>query len=333
MSQGIFRSEAMDMTMTQRHHSAVSPAFWRAYGVTMRPYLMFVSGITGIAGLSFVREAPGMRLALIGIASFLSYGFGQALTDCFQTDTDTLSAPYRPLTQGVITKPQVFAVSLAGLALCVAAFAAFNPWNILLGLMAGAGLATYTPFKRMWWAGPFYNAWIVAVLGAMALAGGSGELVPLLDRSFLFVLFTIFFGYANFVLAGYFKDIAADAATAYRTLPVVFGRKAAAITSDVFAILAFVFFLGFGLLQDSPTLLPLLFGTAALLSAAVGQIRLHRTTTDREAHRAISFTVHSYLLLLSGVAAARQPSWSLFLLAYLGAYALVIRFRPEKSQI
>ena len=35
-----------------------------------------------------------------------------------------------------------------------------------------------------------------------------------------------FFGYANFVLAGYFKDIEADRATGYRTFPVVFGRGA-----------------------------------------------------------------------------------------------------------
>lgn len=325
----------MDLVMTKQHHSMMSPAFWRAYGITMRPYLMFVSGITGVAGLSFADGAPRLGLVFIGLASFLSYGFGQALTDCFQTDTDSLSSPYRPLTQGVITKPQVLTVSLAGLGICVALFALFNPWNLLLGLMAGAGLATYTPAKRIWWAGPFYNSWIVAVLAVMALAAASGELASVLEGSFLFVLLTVFFGYANFVLAGYFKDIDADAATGYRTLPVVAGRKAAAATSDVFASLALAFFAGFGLWQASPSFfpVPLLFGAAAFLTTITGQIRLHRTGTDREAHRAIAFTVHTYLLLLSGVAAARKPSWLPFILVYLGAYALVIRFRPEKSQI
>ena len=157
----------------------------------------------------------------------------------------------------------------------------------------------------------------------------------MLDLSFVFVLLTIFFGYANFVLAGYFKDITADSATGYRTLPVVFGRSAAALTSDVFAILALVFFAAAGLGQDSLMFspLPLLFGSAALVTTAIGQIRLHRTATDREAHHAIAFTVHSYLLMLSGIAIARQPSWLIFLLLYLGAYVLVIHFRPEKSQI
>ena len=34
--------------------------------------------------------------------------------------------------------------------------------NLRLVLLSVAGLATYTWFKRRWWGGPFYNAWIVA---------------------------------------------------------------------------------------------------------------------------------------------------------------------------
>ena len=44
----------------------------------------------------------GFAAVLIGLAFFVSYGFGQALTDCFQTDTDALSAPYRPLVRGLV---------------------------------------------------------------------------------------------------------------------------------------------------------------------------------------------------------------------------------------
>ena len=35
-----------------------SVAFARAYVVTMRPYLLFVSGITGIAGMALVAGVP-----------------------------------------------------------------------------------------------------------------------------------------------------------------------------------------------------------------------------------------------------------------------------------
>ena len=88
--------------------------FIQSYVVTMRPYLMFVSGITGIVGLSFADRVPPAEALLVSLASFLSYGFGQALTDCFQTDTDALSAPYRPLIQGVVSKRQVLSISLTG---------------------------------------------------------------------------------------------------------------------------------------------------------------------------------------------------------------------------
>jgi len=69
--------------------------FVRAYITTMRPYLLFVSGAAGLVGLSFVPGGASLRVVLAFSALFLSYGLGQALTDCFQTDTDALSAPYR----------------------------------------------------------------------------------------------------------------------------------------------------------------------------------------------------------------------------------------------
>jgi 4-hydroxybenzoate polyprenyltransferase len=325
----------MKTVITGRHYSMLSLAFWKAYAITMRPYLLFVSGITGIAGLSFTQGTPLGRTLLIVLASFLSYGFGQALTDCFQTDTDALSAPYRPLTQGVIAKNQVMFVSLTGLALCAGAFAAFFPANIFLGFAAAAGLATYTPLKKMWWSGPFYNAWIVALLCVIAFGGGKGSLAAMFDRPFVFALLTVFFGYANFVLAGYFKDISADAATGYRTLPVVFGRKTAAAASDALALAAVVSFILYCLSRGTAAIAPIpaAFAIAAIACAAAGQVRLHKVSTDGEAHRAVAFTVHSYMLILSAVAITEKPFWSIFLIIYFGAYVLTLRFRPERQQI
>src|SRR5512135_3245706 len=152
--------------MSAPPESAVSDSstleFVRAYGITMRPYLMFVSGITGLVGISFVPGVSVTDFILRFAASFFSYGFGQALTDCFQIDTDSISSPYRPLTQGRISRPLVLAVSGLGLAVCVLVFGGLNPWTLLPGVLAGIGLVTYTWFKRRWWGGPFYNAWIVA---------------------------------------------------------------------------------------------------------------------------------------------------------------------------
>jgi 4-hydroxybenzoate polyprenyltransferase len=310
-----------------------SGRFILAYVTTMRPYLMFVSGITGIAGLSHAQATSFLQELLIAAAAFLSYGFGQALTDCFQTDTDSLSSPYRPLTQGIITKVQVLSVSIPGLILCVSVFGTANPLNYMLGFLAGLGLATYTPFKRQWWGGPFYNAWIVATLCVMGMLTGPASLTPRVA----WTLSAVFFGYANFVLSGYFKDIAADRATGYNTFPVVFGRFRSALVSDLFALFACMSALaamGSDLLVSSASArYAAAFAVAGVVAAFVGQIRLHRVKTDSEAHRAIAPVVHSYILLLSAITITEKPSWIPGILLFYAAFVMVMNGRPEKSQI
>jgi 4-hydroxybenzoate polyprenyltransferase len=303
--------------------------FLPAYVVTMRPYLLPVSCITGLAGLAFNPDVPASIVAAIGIASFLSYGFGQALTDCFQQDTDRISSPYRPLVQGVITPGQVVVVSLIGLAACIGVFALLNPLTLALGALAAIGLATYTPFKRRWWAGPWYNAWIVAVLFLMGFLAGSGARFPP-PQELPGATAAVLFGYANFVLAGYFKDVTADAATGYRTLPVVFGRKVASVTSDILAALFAITVLLTLHAYTTPTVLFLTAGMAALLSA---QFLLHRVRKDADAHRPVALVVHGYLLMLSALAADRQPSWVPLLFALYGIFILLMATRPERTQV
>jgi 4-hydroxybenzoate polyprenyltransferase len=310
-----------------------SGQFIRAYLTTMRPYLMFVSGITGIAGLSLARETGLIRELLVAAAAFLSYGFGQALTDCFQTDTDSISSPYRPMTRGIVTKAQVLGISIPGLVFCVGIFGTANPLNFFLGALAGLGLTTYTPLKRRWWGGPFYNAWIVATLCVMAMLT-----VPAAISSItVWTLLAVFFGYANFVLSGYFKDITADRMTGYNTLPVVFGRLRSAIVSDLFAMLACVSAVAAlwpNLKSATGTATyAILFAVAGIVAAVVGQARLHHVRTDSEAHRAISPVVHSYILLLSAITVMQRPAWIPAILAFYAAYVFVMNGRPEKSQI
>jgi len=60
----------------------------------------------GLVGLAFAPDLPPGRVLLAFVPLFLSYGFGQALTDCFQIDTDAVSAPYRPLVRGIVSGPR-----------------------------------------------------------------------------------------------------------------------------------------------------------------------------------------------------------------------------------
>jgi 4-hydroxybenzoate polyprenyltransferase len=327
-------------TPTIEQYPVLSFRFLKAYIITMRPYLMFVSGITGIAGLSFAVELDLFKTVLIFIACFLSYGFGQALTDCFQIDTDSLSSPYRPLTQGIVNRNHFLIISGLGLFFCISILTYYNPLNLLLGVLAGFGLTTYTYFKRKWWVGPFYNSWIVLVLFMMAYLAGSGQTnLDFSNPIFLAAILAVFFGYANFVLTGYFKDIRADKATEYNTLPVVFGRKTSSIVSDVFGFIASasVFVLIITLAFDSfpyqTILRALVFAYGGIGASIFSQMNLHSVKTDAEAHRAIAPCVHSYILLLSSLAILNQPEWFIPLLAFYSVYIIVLKVRPAKEQI
>lgn len=311
--------------------------FLKAYWITMRPYLLFVSGVTGLAGLALAGTTPPAKGIVIFIIFFFSYGFGQALTDCFQTDTDALSSPYRPLIQGLITKLQVLGVSLAGLLSSGVILFFCHPYTLLLSLLAVLGLATYTTFKRRWWAGPFYNAWIVALIPVIAaLAGGALPLAAFREPPARWILFSVFFGYANFVLMGYYKDISADRATGYRTLPVVWGWQPAAGVSDLFALLTFCFS---GLLlyekglASWQTWLSLCFWLAGVASTALAQGQIHRLREEALTYRPIANVVRGYVLIHLGLSSALNARLLLWGLIFYGWFEWTLRARPEPKQV
>jgi 4-hydroxybenzoate polyprenyltransferase len=327
-------------TLAIKTYPIFSLRFIKAYLITMRPYLMFVSGITGVLGMSFAGDMSLLKSLMIFKVTFLSYGFGQALTDCFQIDTDSISSPYRPLTKGVVNKNHFLIVSAFGLLYCISVLAFYNPLNLLLGVLAGIGLATYTTFKRKWWAGPFYNSWIVVALFLMAYLAGSERIYFDFSNSvFVAALITVFFAYANFVLAGYFKDIEADGATAYNTLPVKFGRSLSSIVSDVFGIVASgsvfatIFSLAFGSFPYQIILKAIVFTYAGITATVFTQLELHTVHTDREAHKAIVPCVHSYILLLSSLIVLNKPDWFIPLILFYIFYLAVLKIRPAKEQI
>jgi 4-hydroxybenzoate polyprenyltransferase len=315
--------------------------FGRAYVITMRPYLLFVSGIAGIVGLALAPAVDIPPTVLLAAVFFLSYGFGQALTDCFQLDTDSLSAPYRPLVRGMVRRRDVLAVSLAGLAAGGAILVRSHPVNASLALLAIGGLASYTFFKRRWWAGPFYNAWIVALLPVMGFVSASGVAAsPLVwPASLTWAVLAAFFGYANFVLAGYFKDISADRETGYNTFPVVFGMGAAAWVSDGFAVLALAAaalgvvaaFPGGGL--EVHHWIALAFLAAGAWATLLAQFKLHGVTDEAQAHEAIAPVVHAFLLILSAIAVAHRAAWAVPLVLFYLGFLWVLKHRPMREQI
>ena len=318
-----------------------SAAFRRAYLVTMRPYLCFVSGAAGLVGLAL---APALTAhALVGafVALFLTYGLGQALTDVFQTDTDALSSPYRPLTQGAIRKADVLLVSLTGLGVCGALLASLSVWTLPLSALGVAGLASYSYFKRRWWAGPAWNAWVVALLPAIGyLCGGAGPEVLLRSGDVLPAVLSVFFSYAIFVLLGYFKDVSADRATGYRTLPVVAGTRVSAAVSAAFALCALaasVTLLGRLAVAWHPADFRLLVAAALWLAGAAAILAAHPfillLADEKEAHRAIVWTVRGFVWLHTGEAVFARPALALPGLLFCALAEWALRVRPERSQV
>jgi len=321
-----------------------SAAFWRAYWVTLRPYLFFISGVSGLVGLCIPGEISLPAFSMAMAAFFFAYGLGQALTDVFQVDTDSISSPYRPLTQGLISKKQVLAVSLTGLGACAIVLVMQNPWNLVVAGLGVGGLATYTPLKRRWWGGPFWNSWIVATLPLMGLLCGlSGFAVGDHLRVLIPVMVSVFFTYAIFVLLGYFKDISADRQTGYDTFPVRFGWKPAVLVSAAFlaaGAAGSVLAVGPVLAAISPIkeVHPGMLAGAGMWLAGIGSLALAHVmmwqiSDERKSHGAIGAVVIGYVLMHLGEACCLRPNLAVFAAFFFVLFLLVLHLRPEKTQI
>ena len=302
----------------------------------MRPYLWFVSGAAGLAGMAigWQMENTIFQFVLIFLPFFLGYGFGQALTDCFQIDTDSFSASYRPLVKKEISPKALGIVSLICLVIIGIPVIYFNTANFIFCVLSILGLATYTYFKKNFWmAGPFYNGWIVMLLPVMGFLAASGKnIAELLNFEIILVCIITLFSYANFVLIGYLKDITADGKTGYHTFPVVFGWNKSVWLANIFLLIVIV--AGF-IIFDIKNLLS--FGTflLATIVAISGQVIALFTKNKSEENSAypIAATVRAFILYHISIVLLYQMSWALFVFAFYCAFELVLLFRPTRNQI
>jgi 4-hydroxybenzoate polyprenyltransferase len=321
-------------TAITRKYPVYSPFFWSSYVVQMRPYLLFVSGVAGVMGLAMHVNplSAGWKFYIAAIVFFFGYGFGQALTDCFQTDTDKLSAPYRPLSKQVISIPATLFVSSLGLIGSGFIFYLLHPLCFFLSLAAVVGLSTYSYVKKhFWFAGPLYNAWIVAllpVIGYYTCVESSVKKFPLEIISYVMVSF---FSYANFVLIGYLKDIEADRKTRYKTFPVIFGWNKTVLLGDLFALSALAFFWT----RQITEIPALIAGICATIIMVTGQLFGHFTKNKTEKNSVIpvTSTVRGFILLHLSLTLQFQPLWFLPALCFYGLFELALYFRPSKHQV
>ena len=321
-------------TVAIQRFPVYSLRFWMAYGVQMRPYLLFVSGIAGLSGIAWgvTPETKIWEWLAIFFPLFLGYGFGQAFTDCFQTDTDKLSSPYRPLSKGTLSIPAVLVISSLGLVGIAVVLYLFNPVSFWLCMIAVLGTASYSYVKKhFWYGGPVHNAWIVALLPLMGYFAISGKALSEFPNHLLVNVGITYFSYASFVLIGYLKDIEADRVTEYKTFPVVFGWDKTVWLGDFIALVTLVLFWSRPLLHMGE----LIFGVTGTLVLIFGEITGHFSGTHDEkgALWPILATVRSFILLHIGLVLHYQPHWAWLMIVFYLLFELVLWRRPSRYQV
>lgn len=317
-----------------------SLGFLRSYFIHMRPYLLFVSGVAGVSGIAVsAYSLSHLSSVLCFWAFFLGYGFGQALTDCFQIDTDSISSPYRPLVRGIIRKKDVLLTSIAGLFIIGLTLIMHNLYNLPVFILSALGLLSYTYFKRNYsFLGPFWNSWIVMLLpvaGFLTTANDFTFAHVLNNKLILLLALMTFASYANFVLIGYLKDIQADRETGYKTFPVVFGWSKTVWAGNLNVAVSII--LCAYLVSRSYNIYALAFLAAGSIIAVSGQVYAMFTKEKTEKNSAfpVAATVRSFILWHLSVILAFKPGMAAVLLAavfYL-FFELVIYARPQKEQI
>lgn len=321
---------------TQTYNPVLSYKFLRALIIHMRPYLLFVSGSAGMAGMAIGWQMDNscIHFILIFLPFFLGYGFGQALTDCFQIDTDSISASYRPLVKKEISPKALAYVSLICLVIICIPIIYYNMANLIFGTLCIIGLASYTYFKKnFWFAGPFYNGWIVMLLPLMgSLATSQQKLSIVLSTEMILVCIITLFSYANFVLIGYLKDISADRKTGYKTFPVVFGWTSSVWVANVFLIIVLI--AGYFLI-DINNLTSFGIFLLATFIAISGQIKALFTKNKSEENSSfpIAATVRAFILWHISIVLLFQIRWTLFAVIFYCAFEVVLLLRPARNQI
>jgi len=300
----------------------------------MRPYLLFISGAAAMVGASYVEGPLSLRMVVACGVLFLSYGFGQALTDVFQTDTDALSSPYRPLVRGLVTKRAVAVVALVMLLGVGITLSVLDSAALLLALLGIAGIASYTWFKRRWWGGPFWNSWIVALLAVISrLAIERSSLMVLLGSGrFWAGIGAVFFSYANFVVVGYYKDLEADRQTGYDTFPVRFGWQANAVLSD-FNLFAATTCTAIVIATGPGGWVPVALLVLAFAVGAAGQIKAHADTNPDHGWIPALYSCRASTAFPLAVVGANRPELALWLIVYYALFELSLRLRPEPKQV
>jgi geranylgeranylglycerol-phosphate geranylgeranyltransferase len=232
----------------------------------MRLYYSFITGITGLIGLSFYQylaysgndnsyfgynhtietPTPLPKLLLIIIILFLSWGINQIYNDYLGLKEDRLNAPDRPMVTGELN-PRV-AVLVSTLLMLGAFFLTwfFLSTEAIIPLVIGVGFNILYEYAKG------YGLWANIVFGFMIascsmygfLASGKSDISLLsLSQVLLIIYIALVNGLMTFYT--YFKDYEGDKDVGKRTIIVRMGLVKSQSLSIIASFLPIAFFLIF----------------------------------------------------------------------------------------
>jgi len=211
-----------------------------AYLRLMRPINAVLMGFAVIVGTMLARGETlptnfSIKLILGFITAFTLTGASMAINDYYDREIDAINEPHRPIPSGAVSTKEAlflaFVLSLAGFITS----ALTNASCLIIAAIAWIAFVTYTTKgKRTGLPGNF----LVSLCVAIPLIYGSFVIAEKLELNIAVFAAIAFFSNTGREVTKGIVDVRGDRAQNIKTLAVVFGEKAAAITSVVFYLMS-----------------------------------------------------------------------------------------------
>lgn len=213
-----------------------------AYVKSMRPYLFFLSGMTGLLGIVFSGVNPS-AVKVIAVLSvvFLGWGVNQVINDLLGLREDRINAPHRPLVTGEL--PVEFAVLLSTLFCLLGGIVTYflNPQALILYFSVFLLNIFYEYAKKIPLLGNLIFGFLLApcvYYGAMCVNNKGLEI--LLDKNLLLLSLGVILVNITVAFFTYYKDYRGDSATGNKTVIVYLTPNRAKYLNFFMSLLPFM---------------------------------------------------------------------------------------------
>lgn len=259
---------------------------------SLRPHYFVFPGAAALAGAAAAPRVHSLAsVAIVSVATALSWGIGQLINDLVDVEADRIDAPHRAGVRGLLPEgPTVAVAILLGLAVTIAV-ASVGPLALGLLVLSALLLLAYHPAKMLPGLGNLAHG---ALMGSVAALGFVAAAPDALFRSAGVVGVVAVFA-AVYLEANYEKDAVGDRAAGYRTLAHVVGPRASALVRLVCGLAGLWLARHVGLLPTSAAE-GLALASAVLLSVSVALTCVSRALVGYR------FAVHATTLALSALA-------------------------------